>query len=69
MTKEDLQQLSELIDKKLEPINKRLDNIEEQIAEIKEDTEETRGTVNEIGKWVELNATPSNPYPVDMKAI
>lgn len=89
MTKEDLQQLSDLIDKKLDPINDRLEKLEDQmteikeevtelkgevtelkeeIAEIKEDTKITRAATNELVKWVELNSTGSNPFPVD-KAI
>ena len=75
MTKEEIQLLSELIDKKLDPINDRLEKLEvqmieikEDITEIKEDAKITRVTVNEIGKWVELNSTSSNPFPVD-KAI
>ena len=82
MTKEEIQLLSELIDKKLDPINdrlnkmderfdkidERLDKIEDHIAEIKEDTQITRSAANELIKWVELNSTSSNPFPVD-KAI
>lgn len=75
MTKEDLQQLSDLIDKKLDPINNRLEKLEDQmneikkdITEIKEDTQITRAATNELIKWVEINSTNSNPFPVD-KAI
>lgn len=70
MTKEDLQQLSDLIDKKLEPINNRLDKIEDDIAAIKEDTKITRAATNELVKWVEVNADEkSNPFPVDRKIV
>lgn len=72
MTKEDLQQISELMDEKLKPIKEDIKtmksdiaNIKEDIEIMKEDFEEVRGTVAEIGKWVEVNADRySNPYPV-----
>ncbi len=74
--------MNEVIDEKLEPIKKDIADMKDDIANmkddianmkddieiIKEDVEITRVTTNEIGKWVEANATPSNPYPVD-KAI
>lgn len=75
LTKEDMQLLSQLMDEKLKPLKKDIADMKDDIANmkddieiIKEDVEITRVTTNEIGKWVEANATPSNPYPVD-KAI
>lgn len=73
MTKEDLQQfrelMNEVIDEKIKPINDRLDKMQEDIEEIKEYAKVTREVTNEIGNWVELNATPSNPYPRNKTAI
>lgn len=61
MTKDELEQIRQLI-------REEISSMKDDIAQIKEDAKITRVTVNEIGKWVELNSTSSNPYPID-KAI
>lgn len=57
-------------------MKKDISNIKEDIEVMKNDIEEikieakiTREVTNEIGKWVELNATPNNPYPTDKTAV
>lgn len=72
LTNEDLQALSSLMDKKLEPINKRLDNIElrldnieEDIEVIKEDGQITREVTNKLGEWVDFYFHDDKPYPLD----
>ncbi len=72
LTNEDLQAISSLMDKKLEPINTRLDNMdqrldrmEEDIAIIKEDGQITREVTNKIGEWVDFYFHDDKPYPLD----
>lgn len=72
LTNEDLQALSSLMDKKLEPINARLDNmdqrldkIEERLEKIEEDGEITREVTNKIGEWVDFYFHDDKPYPLD----
>mgnify|MGYP001086296304 FL=1 len=76
LTNEDLQALSSLMDKKLEPINSRLDNMdqrldrmEEDIAIIKEDGQITREVINDIGEWVDYYFHKDKPYPIDKEEI
>ena len=76
LTNEDLQALSSLMDKKLEPINSRLDNMdqrldrmEEDIAIIKEDGQITREVTNDIGEWVDYYFHEDKPYPIDKEEI
>lgn len=64
------------MDKRLDKMDERLDKIEKQNTKMSDDIEElkeyakiTREVTNEIGKWVELNATPGNPYPTDKTAV
>ena len=72
MTKEEKKEIREImkevIDEKIKPICNQLNKMQEDIEELKEYAKVTREVTNELGKWVELNATPSNPYPTD-KAI
>ena len=56
LTKEDLQAIGALMDKKLEPINDRLDTIQADIEQIKEDTTITREAANGLGEWAEVAA-------------
>jgi ABC-type transporter Mla subunit MlaD len=49
MTKEDLQQIAEL----LKPINERLDRIQEDLEATKENTEITRSAVNALVDWAD----------------
>ena len=65
LTNEDLQALSSLMDKKLEPINTRLDKIEERLEKIEEDGEITREVTNKIGEWVDFYFHDDKPYPLD----
>lgn len=57
MTKEDLAQISDLMDAKLDaklaPIYSRLDGIDESLAEIKEDAAITRSAVNSLVEWAD----------------
>lgn len=78
LTPEDMQLLSELMDKKLEPINtkldkieerldnveERLDNVEERLDSIEENTEITRAVANELVEWVDFNFHKEYPFPV-----
>lgn len=73
MTKEDLQQISALLDAKLEPIQTqmnqfgaRLDRLEEDVAAIREDTEITRGAVNSLIEWADNVAVITQiKFPVE----
>ena len=80
MTKEDLQQIREVmrdevrqivkeelvpINERLDGIDSRLDNIEEQITELKEDTTVTRSVLNDVVHWVDVNFRHKYPFPVD----
>lgn len=51
LTAEDLQAISDLMDKKLAPI--------------KEDTEITRDTVNSVVEWIDFYFRDERPFPVD----
>lgn len=57
MTREDLQQISELLDAKLDaklaPLYSRLDNIDESLEEIREDAAVTRSAVNSLVEWAD----------------
>ncbi len=67
LSKEDLQLLSDLMDKKLSPINERLDQMQDDISELKEDVkilkedveilkedmEDATGKINMISEWCE----------------
>ena len=57
LDKNDLQAISELLDRKfeekLQPINERLDRIETDIALIREDAAITRNAANRLIEWAE----------------
>ena len=79
LTSEDIQLLSDLLDKKLDeklddklkPINERLDKVEERLDVIEENTEITRIVLNEVVKWIDFYFRDEYPFPVDIdkKAI
>ena len=79
LTSEDIQLLSDLLDKKLDeklddklkPINERLDKVEERLDVIEENTEITRTVLNEVVKWIDFYFRDEYPFPVDIdkKAI
>lgn len=73
LTKEDLELLSQMMDKKfndkLTPINKQLNQMQEDIEIIKEDTQEVRVTVEEICKWIDQNFDYKYPFPIDKKVM
>lgn len=79
MTREDLQQIAELMDAKLAPVLARMDEqgkaiqaltedvaeIKEDIAAIKEDAEITRVAVNALGEWADnVAVVTAVTYPV-----
>jgi len=81
MTKEDLQQLSDLIDARLDaklaPINQRLDRVDQRldriecdISYIKEDAAITREAANSLCEWAENVAAITNAptFPIKHKA-
>lgn len=49
LTKEDLQEIAQLIN----PINERLNKIEERLDTIEENTEITRDAVNSVIQWID----------------
>ncbi len=60
LSKEDLQLLSDLMDKKLTPINERLDKMDvrldqmqDDISELKEDVKFERSMINTLSEWAE----------------
>ncbi len=53
LSKEDLQLLSDLMDKKLTPINERLDQMQDDISELKEDMKFARSMINTLSEWAE----------------
>ena len=67
LTKEDMQQLSDLMDQKLDPINKRLDKVderlnkiderletvEERLGELEYKMEIVKGATNALSEWAE----------------
>mgnify|MGYP004657211971 CR=1 FL=1 len=71
LTPEDVQLLSELLDKKLKPIDERLDSVEERLDTIEENTEITRTVLNEVVKWIDFYFRNEYPFPVnvDKKAM
>lgn len=79
LTAEDLQAISDLMDKKLEPVNNRLDrmecrldnmenkleHIEERIEVIEENVEVVKGATEEIIEWFSTyqRSDPDKPFP------
>lgn len=77
LTPEDVQLLSDLLDKKLddrlkpinehlESIDERLDSVEERLDTIEENTEITRTVLNEVVKWIDFYFRDEYPFPVDV---
>lgn len=81
LTSEDIQLLSDLLDKKLDeklddklkPINERLDKVDERLDKveerldvIEENTEITRTVLNEVVKWIDFYFRDEYPFPVDI---
>lgn len=70
LTPEDVQLLSELLDKKLDdrlkPINEHLEAIDERLDTIEENTEITRTVLNEVVKWIDFYFRDEYPFPVEV---
>lgn len=49
----DLQAISELMDRKIQPINARLEKVETSISEIQESLGEVRDATNYMVEWIE----------------
>ena len=49
----DLQAISELMDRKLQPINARLEKVETSVNEIRDSLEEVRDATNYMVEWIE----------------
>ncbi len=53
LTKEDLQEIAQLMSEQIKPINERLDRMEERLDTIEENTEITRGAINSVIQWID----------------
>lgn len=69
LTKEDLQLLSDMFDKKLDeklkPIQQDIEQMKEDIAIIKEDTAAALYSSSELVRWVDTNFRHKYPFPID----
>ena len=53
LSAEELQQISEILDKKLDPIKEDISEVKENIRELKEHTEVTRYAANLAVEWID----------------
>lgn len=58
LSKDELQQIAQIVREELKPINERLDSLEESMEIVKYST-------NELVKWVDTNFRHQYPFPVD----
>lgn len=69
LSKEDIQLLSDMFDKKLDeklkPIQEDIAQMKEDIAIIKEDTAAALYSSSELVRWVDINFRHKYPFPVD----
>ena len=73
LTKEDLQLLSDMIDRKLDerlkPIQQDISRIKDDTDTLKEQMEIIKYSTNELIRWVDTNFRHQYPFPVDRDVV
>ncbi len=69
MTKEDLQQIRELMREELKPVYEKLDRVDERLGDLEESLEIIKYSTNELVRWVDTNFRHKFPFPIDKDIV
>ncbi len=83
MTKEDLQQIREVmreelkpvyekldkVDERLDKVDERLDKVDERLGDLEESMEIIKYSTNELVRWVDTNFRHKFPFPIDKDIV